>query len=635
MKIPQFQITVYEWLQRPFVSCLLLGIIAAIFVISLQFIGLLQGLERRAFDRLLLQRPVTEIDNRIVIIGETEPDIRRFGHPLSDKVLADALQALENVNVRVIGVDKYRDVSVPPGTKKLNKVLQKYSNIVWIFFTGNSKQEFIPAPAILNNNPEKTGFNDVVEDSDGVTRRGLLFLEVKNTTYYAFPLLLSLHYLAHENIVAKSDEQGNFSLNEIALPPIDADFGAYSGVNSGGYQVMLDYPGLPQSFPFFTLSDLLDKKIPIDALKDKIVLIGGTAPSLSDYRFLPSEMRRFGVEHHAYFISQLLNTAIKQKFPLRAWSNNVEYLWLLLWCLIGSFTALCRTNFFIFLLVIVAEFVCLFGSNIILLNQSWWTPLISPLLGWLMSLAINILYFSSRERTERRQLMQLFSSHVSPEVATKLWETRQQFFSEGGVRPDTLTATVLFSDITNFASIAEKTPPLLLMRWLNEYMGEMSRLVTTHNGMVNKYIGDAIMAIFGVPVKRETENEIANDAENAIQCAIDFNARLRELNEKWEIQGLPVITMRVGIYTGALVAGSFGDIGRMEYTVIGDTVNIASRLESFDKTVSPPDAKKPCRILIGESTLNYLPSTYETQMVGQFQLKGKNEYSKIYQVITN
>ena len=623
-----------KWFRHPYISCLLLGLMSAIVITAMQYSGILQGLELRAFDQLLLKRPAIEIDNRIVIIGETEPDIRRFGHPLSDKVLADALQPIENAGARVIGVDKYRDVPVVPGTEKLKNVLQKNTNIVWIFFASDSNQNFIPAPAILENNPEITGFNNVVEDSDGVSRRGLLFLDMNDNSYYSFPLLLTLHYLAGEHISAGSDEQGNLSLNDISLKQIDSNFGAYIGMDAGGYKIMLDYPGLPQSFRFFTLSELLDNQIPADALKDKIVLIGGTAPSLSDYRLLPNQMKRYGVENHAYFVSQLLNTAIKQKPPLQAWSNSYELLWLLSWCLIGAFTGFKRGGLLRLFLLVVIESTILIGSNIALLNQGWWIPLVAPTLGWTSSLAISVLYFSSQERAERGQLMQLFASHVSPEIATRLWDAREQFFSEGGVRPDTLTATVLFTDITSFTSVAEKMEPLVLMKWLNEYMGEMSSLVTVHNGMVNKYIGDAIMAIFGVPVKRETETEIAHDAQHAVRCAINFSSRLRELNEEWQTQGLPSITMRVGIYTGSLVAGSFGGVVRMEYTVIGDTVNTASRLESFDKTISPPDEKNPCRILIGESTRNYVSALYETQVVGEFQLKGKDEYSKIYQVIT-
>ncbi|MDD5228472.1 MAG: adenylate/guanylate cyclase domain-containing protein [Methylococcales bacterium] len=628
------QNTFKKWLRRPLVSCFLLGLLSAIVITSVQYAGILQGAELRAFDQLLLKRPDIEIDNRIVIIGETEPDIRRYGHPLSDKVLADALQKIETAGARVIGVDKYRDVAVKPGTDELKNILQKYGNIIWIFFAGNSKQEFIPAPEVLANNPERMGFNDLVEDSDGVSRRGLLFLDIDGNSYYAFPLLLALHYLAAENIHAQGDEQGNLSLNGVSLPPIDSNFGAYSSADTGGYQIMLNYPSLPQSFKFFTLSDLLDNKISTDMLKDKIVLIGGTAPSLQDYRLLPNGIKRFGVEYHAYFVSQLLNTAIKQNQPLHAWSNYSEYLWLLILCLAGAFTGFRRGSLPRLLALIVGEFIFLFVWNIAFLNEGWWAPLIAPMLGWASSLALSVLYFSSQERAERRQLMQLFASHVSPEVAKRLWNAREQFFSEGGVRPDTLTATVLFTDIANFTTIAENMEPLILMKWLNEYMGEMSNIVINHNGMVNKYIGDAMMAIFGVPVKRETDSEIEIDAQHAVQCAVKFNRQLRELNQQWQAQGLPQITMRTGIYTGSLVAGSFGGVVRMEYTVIGDTVNTASRLESFDKSVARPNDEHPCRILIGETTYHHVAHLYETRIVGECQLKGRNEYSKIYQILT-
>jgi len=257
------------------------------------------------------------------------------------------------------------------------------------------------------------------------------------------------------------------------------------------------------------------------------------------------------------------------------------------------------------------------------------------MLNWIGTLTLSTLYFSSQERAERRQLEQLFASHVSPEIATRLWESREQFFSEGGVRPDTLVATVLFTDIVSFTTIAETMEPLVLMKWLNEYMGEMSQLVTNNQGMVNKYIGDAIMAIFGVPVKREIDLEIASDAQHAVACALAFNRRLLELNEIWHERGLPRIHMRVGIHTGSLVAGSFGGVVRMEYTAIGDTVNTASRLESFDKLVAPPNDAHPCRILISDETYQHVFHLYEGCVVGEYQLKGKNEYSKIYQIMTS
>ncbi|QPK63695.1 adenylate/guanylate cyclase domain-containing protein [Methylomonas sp. LL1] len=612
---------------------MLLGVIAIGAVIALQISGSLQGFELRAFDQYLLHRPTVAIDDRIVLIDETEADIRRHGHPLPDQVLADALLALEKAGARVIGVDKYRDVAVEPGTEALNAVLQQHNNIVWIFFAGNSTEEYIPAPSVLLNNPERAGFNDIIEDPDGVSRRGLLFLDLDGNSYYAFPLLLTLHYLAHENIGAQSDSDGYLSLNGVSLPRIDADFGAYSGIDAAGYQIMLDFPGLQQPFKIFSLSDLLDGKIPVDVLRDKLVLLGSTSPSLHDYRLLPNEFRGFGIDYHAYFSSQLLNSALNRKQPLRAWPNAIEYVWLGLWCLVGVFTGLRRGGLRRLMLLIVAELLLLLICSQLLFNQGWWLPLVMPLLGWAAALGASVLFFFTRERAERRQLMQLFASHVSPEVANRLWEVRDQFFSEGGVRPDTLTATVLFTDLSNFTTVAESMEPLVLMSWLNQYMDEMSRIVIDHGGIINKYIGDAIMAVFGVPVKRETETDIAIDARHAVQCALDFNFRLRELNQQWQAQGLPTITMRTGIQTGPLVAGSFGGALRMEYTVIGDTVNTASRLESFDKTVATPDSDHPCRILIGETTYKYVYHSCKALMVGECQLKGKNKQLKIYRVI--
>lgn len=214
-----------KWLRNPIFFCLTLGFISSLIVFLVQSTGILQGLELRAFDQLLLQRPETKIDERIVIIGETEPDIRRYGHPLSDQVLTDVLQKLEDAGARVIGIDKYRDLPVSPGTDNLKNVLEKNSNIIWIFFAGDSKLDFISAPKAVAGNALRTGFNNIIEDSDGVARRGLLFSDVGDNSYYSFPLLLSLQYLAIENIPVQIDEQQHLNFNGISIPKINSDFG--------------------------------------------------------------------------------------------------------------------------------------------------------------------------------------------------------------------------------------------------------------------------------------------------------------------------------------------------------------------------------------------------------------------------
>lgn len=621
--------------RNPLLVCLTIAVSCSFLFTLVAYLGLLQGMELMSYDEMLLLRKDSAVDDRIVMLAETESDIRRYGHPLSDQVLADAITALEKAEARVIGVDKYRDFTVGTGNSALTQILKEKDNVIWVFFGGNNQHEFIPAPNIIMPDQGRVGFSDVIEDPDGVSRRGLLFMDYQGKSYYAFPLLVAIHYLDAINIRGEGDEQGFLTLGGVSFPRLDSRFGGYNGVDNGGYQIMLDYPGLPYSFPTYTLSDLLDGKIPKLALQDKIVLVGGMAPSLHDYRLLPGEIRRFGVEHHAYVISQILNTALLSQPPLSAWSEIQEYAWLLFWCLLGVLTGYKKSNIPTFVLLLGIELVTLLILTWFSLQRGYWIPLISPLLGWTFSLAGSVLYFYNRESSERQQLMRLFESHVSPEVATRLWDTREQFFSEGGVKPDMLTATVLFVDIVNFTTIAEAMEPIALMAWLNQYMDSLSRVVIEHGGMVNKYIGDAIMAVFGVPVKSETEEAIALDAKRAVQCALAFDELLVKLNFNWVQQGLPTVSMRVGIHTGPLVAGSCGGALRTEYTVVGDTVNTASRLEGFDKSFKSGTAENICRILIGDTTFHYVGNLYPTEIVGACELKGKQKPINIYHVLNS
>lgn len=230
--------------------------------------------------------------------------------------------------------------------------------------------------------------------------------------------------------------------------------------------------------------------------------------------------------------------------------------------------------------------------------------------------------------------MHLFSRHVSPEVAETVWREREQFMAHGRLRPQRLVATLLFTDLMNFTTVSERMPPQAVMDWLNDYMEAMFEHVAEHHGVINKYIGDSIMALFGAPVARTDEADIKRDAINAVRCALAMNDSLMRLNHDWIDQGKPTVAMRIGIHTGPLIAGSLGSIERLEYTVIGDTVNTASRLESFDKTVHTPDPKHaPCRILVGETTAQYLGDLFPLEYVGDVQLKGKTETTKVYHVM--
>lgn len=230
--------------------------------------------------------------------------------------------------------------------------------------------------------------------------------------------------------------------------------------------------------------------------------------------------------------------------------------------------------------------------------------------------------------------MQLFSKHVAPQVAEALWEQRDHFLEGGRPRSQKLMATVLFTDLEGFSAVSEKLDPQALMDWLNTYMEAITRTVMEHGGVVDDYFGDGVKVNFGVPVPRTTEEEIRRDAVNAVNCALALEQEMIRVNVSMKERELPTLRMRVGIYTGPVVAGSLGSAERMKYTTLGDTVNTAARLESFDKSLYLPHLESsPCRILIGEATLGFLGDRFETSPVGEVTLRGKEEKITAYSVL--
>ena len=399
----------------------------------------------------------------------------------------------------------------------------------------------------------------------------------------------------------------------------------------------------------YTLTDVLEGRLPAEQLTDKIVLLGGMAESLRDYFQIP--VRRFladghrtqgagadqagriaGVALHALQINQLLRFALAGDSPIHGLSDSAEMGWLWVWCLIGVGLALCRLRFGWLLALMAGALAVLAGVWQAAFLQQIWLPLAAPTLGLTIATALSSAYLLVCEQAERKLLTNLFACYTPPEVVHTLWRERRRLIAGRRLLSQRLTATVLFSDIRGFTTIAETLEPARLMEWLNAYMEAMAQVVMAHGGMVKQYVGDEVMALFGVPVPRQTEAEIAQDAVQAVKCALAMGERLQQLNAGWVEQQSPTIAVRVGIYTGSLVAGSLGGSQRLEYAVVGDTVNTASRLESFDKD-SHDTLNNICRVLIGEATFRYLGGQFRVEEVGRVKLKGKQREIAVYRVL--
>lgn len=257
-------------------------------------------------------------------------------------------------------------------------------------------------------------------------------------------------------------------------------------------------------------------------------------------------------------------------------------------------------------------------------------PLLPPSLAWLGGLGGMAAWLSLRERADRRVLMHLFAHHVSEPVAAAIWRERAAFMAGGRPKPQHLTATVLFSDIADFTPVCEALEPEPLMRWLETYLEIMVRTVVAHDGIVLRFIGDGILAVFGVPVARTSQDAIDADARHAVRCALDMARELEALNRTWQAEGLPPVGLRIGIHTGPMIAGSLGGLRHREYSLLGDTVNTAARLEAFAKTL-PADGRR-CRIVIGEATWRALAGTVPARPVGEVALKGKRKAVQVWHV---
>lgn len=189
------------------------------------------------------------------------------------------------------------------------------------------------------------------------------------------------------------------------------------------------------------------------------------------------------------------------------------------------------------------------GSYIAFLG-GWWIPIVPPLLALAGSAVVITAYMAYIEREDRVAVMHLLGQHVSPKIAQAIWYNRQQFLKDGQLLGQKLTATVLFTDLKGFTTITERMVPETVMVWLNEYMNIMSQSVLDHDGVLEKFIGDSVMAVFGIPIPSATPEEIAQEAIGAVSCALDMAVKLRSLNQQWRDRGLPTVAMRVGIATG-------------------------------------------------------------------------------------
>ena len=592
---------------------------ALIVLILVRSTGIAQTIDLLIYDLVTSERKAPSGQNtQITLIGIDESDIQRFGWPIEDGLFCKAFDKLNSKGINAIGFDIYRDKGVGPNQQCLRDRFRNNPKLISIF---NVAAGINPVPGTPI---ERQSYNDLSLDADGVLRRDLVHVTGQNEATVSFAMRV-MEVASGDDSIRRAIDRGNHQ-------------DAWLSANGGGYHNELD-AGLglqrlltfrePGSYRTYSLAELLDGDVPIEAIQGRIALIGSTAPSLRDLfevphsRFYQGEslFKISGVEIHANRVATLLDQRegrLKVAWIMPGWGN----LLLVMSCSIGglllgeSIGAIRRSVLVVGLISIGAAS----GLGWLLWNQIW-VGIAMPLTGLISMGGAAWLRRGAMSQQHSQQIKQLLGQTTSPAVAQQLWDQRDELLRDGRFEGRQLPITVLFTDTASFTSVSERLNPPELMDWLNRGMAICVPAVTKRGGMVNKFTGDGMLAVFGVPI----EQDIAADAQAAIEASREIQAGLETLNAEFRDEGLPEMLIRLGIHSGDALVGSMGSAERIEYAVIGDTVNCASRLESLDKHRHDG----VLRVLMSSQTLALLDPQFRSSLIleswGNVQVKGRVE----------
>lgn len=348
-------------------------------------------------------------------------------------------------------------------------------------------------------------------------------------------------------------------------------------------------------------------------LEGRIVFLGVTATGGFDLRAVPTSKLFPGVEIHTTALKNLMDNTFIKDLPFYIYFIFSGFF------LIFFYSILKKAKIFIQFLALFLIITFFLTTNFYLFSRNINFPLSFPALSFLFLFLSNLIIDYSRIRKERKKIEETFSRYVSPSVLNFLL-SKETLPELGG---EIKEITVLFSDIRNFTNISEKTPPDILVKWLNEYFSLMVPIIFKHNGTLDKFIGDAIMAFWGAPLPDE------NHSLNALNCAKEMLEVLKEWNKKRQAENLPPLNIGIGLNSGFALTGNIGaDLGKVknfQFTALGDVVNTASRLEGLNKELKT-------EILLSEEVKNKLPENFSLKYLGEYKVKGKEEKVKIYTI---
>ncbi len=447
-----------------------------------------------------------------------------------------------------------------------------------------------------------SGFFNMFPDKDGVVRWIPAVIDYEDEMYAPLSLMtLSAFKDSQPLVVVAEYGVEKIQFDDITIPTDELG------------RIMINYRGDAKSFKHIPVTDILSGKVPESELKGKAVIVGATAIGIYDMRVTPFTSVFPGVEIHA----SIVDSVLKGEFLYHpTWAAVFDVLAIVLAGLLLG-VVLPRAGVFLGILTVsVLFFGHIFFCQYLFSSQGWILNMVYPLLVILaVYLSITVYKYLSESR-QKRFIRSAFSTYLAPTVVQQLIDSPENLELGGEERE----ITAFFSDVQGFTSISEKLTPHELVELLNEFLTEMTNIILKHEGTVDKFEGDAIIAFYGAP------NALENQAQTACLTCVDMQNRLGELREKWHQEGKPELKMRIGLSTGPAVVGNMGSRNRMDYTMMGDTVNTAARLEGVNKIYG-------IYTLVCETTFKKASQRVWGREIDSINVVGKAEPVTVYQIL--
>ena len=516
-----------------------------------------------------------------------------------DKRFSESLKDRKTVMGFVMDTDSIKGGLPKPITRLDKKTLKKLAINKTEGYTANLK--------LLQESAFSGGFfNNPLLDDDGVFRRVPLLQTYKNELHESLALALARAATGSpviEMVVETNEDSGDLFLEWITIGEIAIPVDHQSGV-------LVPYIGKQKSFEYVPATDVLNKKVDKNILNGKIILFGTSAPGLLDLRTIPLEPAYPGVEVHANIIQGILDGRI---LHAPGYTKGYEFIVI---SLIGILL-----TFSLPMLSALYSTLVIFGSIVLLIASNFyaWTnaqlvlPIAAPVLLVILLFALQMTYGFFVESRGKRQLAHLFGQYVPPELVEEMSEKMDDINLDGEMRE----MSVLFSDVRGFTTISESLEPKELTDYINAFLTPITKVIHDDRGTIDKYMGDAVMAFWGAPLKDEQH------ALHALTAAIGIVERMKTLREEFSEKHWPEIYVGVGVNTGIMNVGNKGSEFRVDYTVLGDAVNLGSRLEGLTKVYGVD-------IITSEYTKHAVPE-FEYRELDRVRVKGKAKPVTIFE----